>query len=116
MPEYPTETVEQLREVHRLVKKGWTQGTFTRNKSGGIVPIQSSAGVCWCITGAVRRATHHPIARELLYKVLHQSIAHTGFVISGLHHHEDWVVAFNDTAGRTQKEAVAVVEAAIKIA
>ena len=101
--------VDQLREVHGLLKKGWTQNAFARDKSGDKVPSRSGLGVCWCITGAVRRAVDAGMDVSAIHRMIYQSIKNTGFE-SSYSCQENIITEFNDAEGRTQEEVLAVID------
>ena len=48
-----------VKEAERLIRAGWTKGTFARDKAGqGVNPISPQA-TCFCVLGALTRAQHN---------------------------------------------------------
>lgn len=46
-----------LRKARKLLAKGWTQRTFAKDKDGVPVTWDSQQAVCFCLGGALRRAS-----------------------------------------------------------
>jgi hypothetical protein len=49
--------VKLIREARRLLKRGWTKGFMARDKNGAYAHYTSKEATCWCLVGALNRAT-----------------------------------------------------------
>lgn len=96
-------TLQILRRGLRRVRKGWTYGTFVRDAHGKIIcgrdtsieeDCDSDRAAKWCAIGAVSTNVD---AVNALANVLGEAVAH-----------------WNDSAGRTQSEVIALFKRAIK--
>ena len=52
-----TEAAQLLERAAFRVEQGWTRGVDAENKRYGMVPPWSAAAECWCMRGAIIRAT-----------------------------------------------------------
>jgi hypothetical protein len=108
---YLNERARLLRETKRLLKKGWTQKVFARDASGDPESQHSKAAVCWCLTGALSRASEYKnisyenyvSVRQLLEEFIHAET-------------DTWwtMTTWNDQKGRTQQEVIDLVDKAYR--
>jgi hypothetical protein len=75
----------------------WTQKANARDAGGEKVSALGSAATCFCMAGALIRASGGEYPKTFVEAVLPEP--------SSPYH--DWLVAFNDAPGRTQAEVVA---------
>lgn len=52
-------TLAVLTKARDILKQGWTQGIYARTSLGSATHPASSDACKWCISGALRRATHN---------------------------------------------------------
>lgn len=52
----PLSAAQILRAAAEIVERGWTQGEFARDEGYRATGHESADAVCWCATGAIRRA------------------------------------------------------------
>lgn len=104
----PTPTVaDVLEKAADLISApgAWTQGVFARTENGGIVSPSSPLAVCYCMRGALYRASGRNLSDSLasLNKAL-------GFSS------EKEMTRWNDDIARTQNEVVAALRSAATLA
>ena len=67
------EAVKIIRCAKRLLKKGWTKTYFARNIKNEKCLSTDKKAVCWCMLGALNRASGHKwqmfISKSNIYKV-----------------------------------------------
>jgi len=90
-------TIEILEEARRLIALGWTQNEMARNAEGEAVLFTSDEASCFCIYGAICRATFQRDggidgACEVYNSTLGGAVSSPIF--------------WNDRLGRTQEEVV----------
>lgn len=74
----------------------WTQGTVARNALGEDVEGDAPDAVCFCLIGAIGKATdHHYDAAKPVYELLETLVG------------DGWIDLWNDAPERTQAEVVA---------
>ena len=65
----PTPTVLQvLEQARKRIRQGWTQDDPARDKGLNPVDANSKRAVCWCLSGAVRRAIFDLTGNRLILK------------------------------------------------
>lgn len=100
-------TSKALIKARKLIAQGWTQGSGARDKKGRHVSVYSSKAVCWCVQGAVFKAspTQDVIlaATSYLNRLIDDSICVS-------------VIKYNDTNIKSQDEALTWLSDAIGIA
>lgn len=103
-----------LTRARTLVRKGWTQGSTSRNKYGHDVRVRNPNAVRFCAVGALSRALGKGGDAELLRDAWHA----LGTAIRGDSYGGRWgesvVIGFNDSPGRTQREVVDTFTTALK--
>lgn len=101
--------VERLKKVRERLAQGWTQGCYARDKDGKRTQPTWPDAVRWCVLGACYSSTEPGLfsgscdtdARDALYQALDDIGQKTG------------LATWNDLAGRTQEEVLALVDRAI---
>lgn len=83
-----------------LVARGWVRGYSAANDQGQPCGALSQAAVAWCMTGAIRRASHSAPQRSA--RLIRVSAFARVQAITGANNIADW----NDADGRTQQEVV----------
>lgn len=78
------------------IRKGWTQGTYARTKTGRPCHYCSPRAVKWCAIGAVLRAYSETLDDE--YLSIRKRLAQVVF---------DSLPGWNDDPKRTKKEVIA---------
>lgn len=94
---------DKLREARALIERGWTQGAFARNGSGHAVTYESGDASCFCVAGALLRATNGFSEFERAVAALH------AVTRKAIH-------KWNDAPRRTKAEVVAALDKAIQLA
>jgi hypothetical protein len=99
-----------LRQARDLISDAsrWTQGDNARNRFGQSCPLDSSAAVCWCAMGALKRVNPALAweARNALAKVIDDSVV----TFNDQHSHAEVLAAFDQAiAQEEQRLAVPVV-------
>lgn len=102
---------EVLIKARELVSKGWTQGRFAANKKDETVNYGADDAVCFCASGAIYRAAK-TTRGEGYSEVGTIYEAHRFLRESTLYNGE--VPAWNDAAGRRQREVVRAFSVAIE--
>lgn len=90
------------------IKRGWCQGEYARDANGRAVPAQDSRACQWCIDGAIYAADLHVSVAESLRAAFCAAL--------GLSYSIRQPILWNDMPERTQEEAIAVLEAAERLA
>lgn len=103
MKKEPT-VIDVLKRMRTLLRKGWTQKTSARGRTGRPVKSESPRAVSFCLIGAESRAGH-----DLGFEQFNL----TSFLLRSCTPDGDRV-GFNDTDGRKKSEVLAVVDCAIK--
>lgn len=65
------EFIKFLKKVKRIIKKGWTQGEYARNKYGHEISPLNRNACKWCMVGACIRAAntgYHSDGWEKIYR------------------------------------------------
>lgn len=96
-----SETLLAARDL--LVTKGWTQGTFARTAESHTVAGRHSGAVCYCGWGALEAVTRELFSPEF-------NAADRALMAAGGFAH---FPTFNDAAGRTLDDVLAVFDKAI---
>lgn len=98
-----SKVIEQLRAVRAKLEQGWCQGSGAVNRHGQSVDPDDSSACEWCIMGALSTVTDGDIfgaARDYIDAAI-----------------GPWfIIEWNDERGRTQAEAVALIDKAIALA
>jgi hypothetical protein len=94
------ETLEGAKNL--LLTKGWTQGVMARNAGGSPTPCQWEDAACFCIMGAISRASEGDDDSP-------------GFKAIGafVGSYRRQIAGWNDAPGRTLDEVIAVLNRAI---
>ena len=91
-----------------LEKPGaWTQGALALGAEGEHVNVDSSSAVCFCVVGAIRRASGYERTPEKTIPVREALCALLGLANDGVA-----LVAWNDNPKRTPAEVVAALRQA----
>ena len=112
---------DQMKDVmslaRRYVKKGWTQHADARDVHGTAAVPTDEVAVCWCATGAIRRAMEDLFSQKMLgdycyffmlsFPYLPANVDTTTAPILGLE-------SFNDDTNRTQAEVLAAFDTVIQ--
>lgn len=86
------EFIAWLKRARKLVKKGWTQNAWARNRRGNeLVTGSEGAAVCYCAWGAMHKTRPDP---------------EPGWDASE-------IIEWNDAPGRTQTEVLAMFDNSI---
>ena len=94
-----------LTKARKLIEIGWTRGANARNNRQRITPITSPDATCFCIHGAVCRATHDlQLPDEISYRAMDRLDAVTPGGVSA--------VFFNDQAS-TKTQVLDLIDKAI---
>jgi hypothetical protein len=108
-----------LQKTREYIEQGWTQNAMARmGNSQGVDPVDPRA-TCWCLVGALRRATHfsptmtltaHAYARSYrAFSATHDYLAQ--FIpLDDI----DDMILFNDAEETTQEDVIAVLDKALK--
>lgn len=96
-----------LTKARALIKKGWAQGAFARDKDGKIALIKGKQATCFCITGAVCRISSSYIMQGDCFESLKRALRLPTLAD---------VARWNDAPGRTQAEVLAAFDKAIALA
>ena len=111
-----SQLLEDLKEVRRLIAEvGWTQGASAKLACGVRVSPCAKEAACFCLDGAVSRATNYGFFRKsenrlrytaaataLLCALLPPDLGRTSYV--------EW----NDRPGRTKEDVLALIDRAIE--
>lgn len=97
--------VDTLKRARQLIKKGWTQNAYARDRYGNMVDEDSPGAVRWCAAGALHRVTRENIVMWRKAKVLLNRESGYGGIIS-----------LNDDTGTTKEMVVSVFDRAIRSA
>lgn len=101
----PTE-IDVLKRMKYLLRRGWTQFTNARGKTGREVDDESSRAVAFCLYGAAHRAVADLNGSPELNGNIDRRIRMcTGRLPISI---------YNDKRGRKKSEVIAVVDCAIK--
>lgn len=88
--------IAKLREMRKLLQRGWTRCAAARDAYGCSVSVRSKYAVCWCISGAARAVGLPPWTT-----VMRQPGA--------------WTIAdWNDDPHRTKAEVIACIDNSIR--
>lgn len=101
--------VQVLRKARALIRKGWTQGTGARTKSGKGVDSMARSAVRFCCLGAIWRFDHGAVTDSV--RCLSRAI--NGKSIEWDSEHLDVVERFNDNPARKKAEVLALFDRAI---
>lgn len=88
------------------VKKGWTKGFLARNSNGMSRSPNDPDAICWCMIGAICKATTNDAEVNKFLKCTYNVLKKRGI--------RSPVDAYNDTVGRTRDEVLSVLEEAEK--
>jgi hypothetical protein len=97
-------SADALRAIRGRIETGWTQQAFARDASGGQIPLGSDEAVAWTLCGAFALAGKDGIPMGHLPAALRALADVTGM---------DSLNGWNDEAGRTKKEVLDALDAAI---
>lgn len=89
----------------QYLEKGWTQGTFARDKDGNPVNEYNSSALCWCASGAISAAFPMSYEIDLAVKLTKEIEKIT----------KTKIVLWNDDEDRTHEEVIYIVREAEKI-
>ena len=97
--------LDMLREGRERVARGWTQGTYARDRDGRKAYAWAPEACAWCALGAMRVSGHfgaeYDAARALLERFTPAALA---------------VSSFNDASTTTQADVLALYDRAIAAA
>ena len=82
------------------LRKGWCQRHSAVDEQGYDTPATSPTATKWCVYGAIEAAYPHDMEKSM-------TLVQTLYIHMGTH----LVARWNDEPGRTQKEAIALLEA-----
>ena len=91
-----------------IVKQGWCQNSFARDKDGNVSDIMSPDATCFCAAGAISKSREESQLSTDDALTARLEVMYTFSDVVG-----DTIVHYNDAPGRTQAE---VVEALFKTA
>lgn len=104
------DAIAVLRDAHKLLERGWCQGSMARDGSGTVVASHDKQACSWCASGALRTAASAATAigdrferTDALDKARWLLRRETGAV---------YISEWNDAPGRTQAEVLAAVDRA----
>ncbi len=92
-----------LKRTLKLIQKGWTRGTFARDKAGRFTDLNSKAAARFCLSGALNRACPDMKVRVKATALL------SNVVFNGN------IIAFNDSCDH-KNQVIKAVKKAIKLA
>ncbi len=99
--------LEGLKQIRALIDKGWTQGDFARDRNGQGVSSTSPDAVCWCLFGAIKRATIDcPVVFDQTNAAIYRQITKKSKANN--------IPAFNDKIAKNQFDVLDVIDEAIK--
>jgi FMN-dependent NADH-azoreductase len=107
----PADAPAVLRRAADLVAEGWAQKTFARTRGGKDVLWNDHRAVCFCATGAVRRASGGTGYNDLPWEIIDAAEAALMRVISA-----DDIPSWNDAADRTQAQVTRALRKAADLA
>lgn len=103
-------TLQLLHAARAKIQLGWCQGQMAKNASGSAEFPRSERACSWCIVGAIKAAKPDELLASNWLE--HHALEYLGKVF-GL---GCFAGAWNDTAGRTQADALDFYDRAIVIA
>lgn len=92
-------TAEVFTEAARLVREGWCQGAYARDKDGRGVRLGDEKACEWCVVGALYRATDDGARGWAAEREASSALGLRGSVVS-----------WNDDPARTQAEVAALLD------
>jgi hypothetical protein len=99
-----SETVRVLEEARRLLlEKGWTQGTFARDRKGDAIEFDSPRAACFCTSGAIMRVGESPdrSAEFYAFRALRKFLG------------DQTIAEWNDDPRRTREDVLGLFDRAI---
>jgi hypothetical protein len=108
-----SEAIKHLEETRRLLVGGWTKGTDARMDNGLAVGIGSERATCYCIRGALRRATGKYDAENTgAFYFIVMATGLTGHPAYAL----EELVLWNDAKDRAARDVLKAVDLALLLA
>jgi len=114
-------TNDQLRLIIQnardYIEEGWTQRAMARIGNGfGIDPVDPRA-TCWCLVGALRRATHFSNTMSFTENAFARSrraFSQAYNYLEPLIPYGEDMIGFNDAEETTQEDVLKVLDTALK--
>lgn len=85
-----------------LIRKGWTQGAFARDRNGEGVYSRDKKAVCWCLSGAIIAGFDYEYQRWKYSSSIRKKIKEL--------YGRDDILSWNDDRNRTKKQVLEVME------
>lgn len=102
--------VDLLKETRRLIDEiGWTQGAYARDDRGAFADVENPKAVCFCLSGAIRRARLNLRSFDL-----DTATAATLFIAEAGAGRS--IPAWNDAPSRTKDAVLKTLDKAIELA
>lgn len=98
---------ELLADTRALIRKGWTQNAYARDKDDNITYIADQHACSWCLTGALHRASLDSSTLGKNFMLVHQRLEVRQLLEA---HANGSLSSFNDSPKRTKEDVLALID------